>query len=740
MPRSSLPSTATGSNPTSRRSRQSRPHRGRHLVRPTTFDSRVTLYSVLRYIVKIMVSTPIAPHTIFRRDIQGLRAVAVLGVLLVHAGVPGLAGGFAGVDVFFVISGFLITAQILARVRAGSLRLTDFYAGRVRRLLPAALVIVAATAAVSPFVLPPMMLPQSLADAAAALYLPNLVFAQRGADYFADSTPSLYQHFWSLGVEEQFYLLWPLGLLAVLWCIRRTRRELRPKFLVAVFGGIAAASLAACVYVTWADQSWAFYPMWTRAWQFACGALVAVCASALLRIPEGWRAALSWAGMAGIAVAFVGFSSELPYPGTAALLPTLATAAMIAAGDAPRGAGIILHTRPMQWVGLVSYSLYLVHWPLLQLVQAGVGHDRPLPAIVAVALSAAAVPFAWLLYRFVETPLRRPPASHHTRRRLVRPLATGLAASALIAAVTISGSSATAAAPLTSDRNAYDKALTAPPGVTDYVPRSVHPTLAAAVDDLPSMYADGCQLGFLASKPHPCTFGGDGLPRVVLFGDSHAGQWQPALAEVARREGFQLVTQTKSSCRSMLERQPGDQARDRACTAWRTAVLADLTANPPAAVILADFYGAQIGDATTASALWSTGLRNTVAAIPEQTIIIVLADTPDLGTSPVPCLSRHLENTASCAPLATDVLTSVGRTTIEASIGSTRATYLDLTDHLCTESCPPIIGNTLVYRDANHLTATFSAQLAGPLDRALTPLLAPVLNAARAEDPDTSTD
>ena len=675
-----------------------------------------------------------------RLDIRGMRGIAVLAVVLVHAGLPGLGGGFAGVDVFFVISGFLITGRLLSRAQAGRIDLIGFYVRRIRRLLPAALTVIAATAAASALVLPRVMLPQSLGDAAAAaLYVPNLVLAARGTDYLADTTPSLYQHFWSLGVEEQFYLVWPLLLLAVFWLMQRGAARARIRLLLpAVLAGVIAASLAAELFETVHDQPWAFFPMWTRAWQFACGGLIAVGADAVrAHLPEPVRAALGWAGLAGVGAAFVGYSAATAYPGPAALLPTLAAAALIAAGDARRGPGLLLHMAPLQWLGRISYALYLVHWPVLQLAQAWAGYDAPLPLAVSLALAAAAVPLAWVLHRYVETPLRhprprpRPERGDPAPRGWWKPMFAGLGTSVVVASIAFGGSSVAASAPLVSSRDAADAALAAPPAGTPFVPRSIHPTLTGAGDDNPPMYEDGCELGFLASTPHPCSFGKLGGPKVVLWGDSHAAEWQPALASVAAHQGFELVTQTKSSCRSVLETQPGTADRDKACAAWRADVLADLVAHPPAAVVLGNYAGAALGTDAETTRAWSTGIRDTVAALPASTAVIVLADSPSLGSSQITCLSVNLEHADRCDVPARKALESVGRRAIEASTATSRAHYVDVTGFICgPEVCPPIIGSTLVYRDDNHLTATFAAELAGPLDVALRPVLAPVLGAA----------
>lgn len=655
-------------------------------------------------------------RTEFRHDIQGLRAVAVAGVVLAHAGAGALEGGYAGVDVFFVISGFLITLQLLAaRERDGRIRFAAFYGRRARRLLPAALVVIVLTAIASWWCLAPTSLPQSLTDAAAAaLYVPNLVLAARGTDYLADATPSLYQHYWSLGVEEQFYLVWPVLIALVATVFARRRAALAVLLVV-----VAAASFAWCLFETGRNQPWAFFPVWTRAWQFAAGAGCALALPLLGRVPERIRAAASWAGLVGILAAYLALDEGTTYPGVAALLPTLAAAALVASGDPRGGAGLVLRLRPLQWLGLVSYSLYLVHWPILQLPQARAGYENPLPFWICLALAFLAVPAAWVLHRFVEEPLRHGRPTVRAGRAALGWLTVGT----VVAGLGVAGSAAAASIPTASSRVAADAPLTAPPVPTDYVPSGMHPSLSAAAEDNPPMYDSGCQLGFLATEPRPCSFGAAGGPRVVLFGDSHAAQWQPALAEIASREGFELVTQTKSSCRSILDEQPGDAERDRACTSWRGAVLEQLAEDPPELVILSNFTGAKTAPGGDPRDQWSEGLTDTVNALPESTEVVVLADTPDLGDSPIPCLARHVDDAGACAVPVERALGSTGRAAVAEAAAATRANYVDISAYLCDERCPPVIGNTLVYRDSDHLTATFAAQLTEPLAEALRPYL-----------------
>jgi peptidoglycan/LPS O-acetylase OafA/YrhL len=655
----------------------------------------------------------------FRPDIQGLRAIAVAAVVLNHAGIPGISGGYVGVDVFFVISGFLISTHLVTGLeRDGRVRFATFYARRARRILPASLAVLVLSVVGAMVWVPPLLRASTMQDAiATALYVPNYAFAVQGTDYLAQSTtPSLFEHYWSLGVEEQFYLVWP-ALLALVWLVgRRSRRALG-----AVLAVVVVSSLVCAVLLTYQAQPWAFFSLWSRAWELGLGGLVALALRARPQVlPPVVAAVAGWAGVAGILVAVAVYSGGTVFPGIAALLPVAATGLVILAGATPTrfGPQLLLGTRPFQLLGLVSYSLYLVHWPILQLPQAAVGYQHPLPLWAKALLAVAAVPVAWLMYRFVEDPARRAPWLARARPR--RSLLAAGAGAALAATLAVVAIAVTAVMPLDAGRAVARTAPTDPPAATGIVASNLTPSLRAASSDNPGIYADGCEVTYVSATPIPCSTGSGGRT-IVLFGDSHAAEWYPALQRVVAASGDTLVTQTKSACASIDVEQTWEGAPYTSCGTWRDAVIAQLRAHPPAMVVLAD-YTASIGGADP-EGRWRDGMESTIRTLSAFTEVVLIADTPDLRDSPGVCLSAHLDDTASCTKAASDALDAPGRRGTAAAASATGTPLIDLTGYFCSDVCPPIIGNVLVYRDSHHMTATYSASLAGPLGARLTPLL-----------------
>jgi peptidoglycan/LPS O-acetylase OafA/YrhL len=647
----------------------------------------------------------------FRPDIQGLRALAVLAVILNHAGLPFVQGGYVGVDVFFVISGFLITAHLLRSLESdGRIGFAGFYARRARRILPAAFTVLGLSIMGTFVFVPPLLREQVFRDAVAtAFYVPNYAFAVQGTDYLAETSPSVFQHYWSLGVEEQFYLLWPLLLLAIFLLVRRSRTGLVVTLAILVVG-----SFATCVVLTSHSQPWAFFSLWTRAWELGVGGLIAVIPSHL-RLGPKVAAYVGWVGIGGIFAAAVLYSSATAFPGWAAALPVAAAGLVIFSGNtAPAyGPQALLGARPLQFLGLISYSLYLLHWPVLVLAQNAVGNYTPLPVWATTLLVVASIPLAWALYRFVENPARR---ASWLRRTNWRPLALAGIGSLVLAGVALGGSVATAALPLNAGRTTAQVPPTDPPVATQFVPSNLVPDLQHAADDNPAIYADGCEVDFAQTSPQPCFTGDPGGQRIVLFGDSHAAQWYPALAKFAKDNHLRLETETKSACPSVAVEVARNGVDYSACDTWRNNVISDLQANPPALVVIANYGNPEFNDKDNPANQWATGMKQTIGTLTTATKVVVIADTPDLRTSPIVCLSAHLTSAQSCGRPRSLALDSPGRIPGETPADLAGASFVDLTDYFCSATwCPAIVGDTLIYRDSHHITATYSTDLAAVL-------------------------
>jgi len=332
------------------------------------------------------------PSLPFRPDIEGLRAIAIVAVVLFDAGLPGLGGGYIGADVFFVISGFLITSLLLREVdTTGRLALLRFYGRRARRILPASGVVLVTVILAGYHWLGFLRGGEIASDGRwAALFASNFNFAAQGVDFLeSQAAPSPLQHFWALAVEEQFYIVWPALLALLIWLGLRHATPI-------VLALAVAASLACSVWQEGA--TWSYFSPATRAWEVGAGCLLALVAGRRDRIPAGLSTAMAGTGLAGIVVAALGYDDSTPYPGLAAALPVLATVLVLAGrGDA------ILGRAPLRWLGRISYSLYLWHWPVLMIAAEASG---PLTGLTRAGLVLLSVVLAMLTYALVESPVR----------------------------------------------------------------------------------------------------------------------------------------------------------------------------------------------------------------------------------------------------------------------------------------------------------------------------------------------
>ncbi|GGM22028.1 acyltransferase [Micromonospora sonchi] len=669
------------------------------------------------------------PRSAFRPDIEGLRALAVLLVVLWHADAPLFSGGFVGVDVFFVISGYLITRGVALEVaERGRLSLSRFYARRAKRLLPSAGLVLLAALVLTYLVLPDIRWRDTAWDVVtSALYVVNWRFAEQAVDYLAaEQAPSIVQHYWSLAVEEQFYLVWPLLLVAVAWWARRhgsTRSSFRAGALVAV-GVLGLISFAWSVFLVETDPGRAYFATTGRIWELAVGALLAL---APLRLPAAVAPVLGWAGVAAVAGSAVLVDTSSPFPGLLALPATIGTALVIAAGPTHRyGPVAMLRLRPLQFLGGISYTLYLWHWPLLVVFTVGTDDPGVAAPVAAVAL---AILLAYLTSRLVERPI------WHSRKLSVRPraaLAVGLACTVLSGWGGVIFQFATAP-----DRHGTPTVLGAPgaaalaPGndqagaPVDHAPLIVPDPLAAR-DDLPTVYADECHAGQTETKVRRCTYGGTApTATVVLIGDSHAAQWVPALQSIGERRNWKLVSYTKSSC-PYFDVQVADGAEPNdSCVTWNRAVRQAVADDRPDLIVTSSFdYSAyRDGDmlrGPESQAVLVESMRRTWLELTSVAPVVVLRDSPAPGIDIADCVSGNRTRLARCAVPRVEALAGIGPLQVEAAKGAEGVHLIDLTDAICpADRCAAVIGSVLVYRDAHHLTATYAQTLAPRLDEQL---------------------
>ncbi|MEV0897794.1 acyltransferase family protein [Actinoplanes sp. NPDC049802] len=675
------------------------------------------------------------PHPGFRPDIEGMRAVAVTLVVLSHAGIAGLAGGYVGVDVFFVISGFLITTLLLKELtRTGRISLATFYARRATRLLPASTVVLLVTVTASWLWMPATRFKSIASDAIhATFYGINWRLANEGVQYMnADAEPSPLQHFWSLAVEEQFYLVWPLLLLifALAWGKRRT-----PVIVTLVL--VVAASLTVSITQTASSAPWAYFGAHTRAWELAVGALVAVGAARLAGLPRTFAAALTWAGLTAVLISAFLYDEATPFPGSAAALPVLGAAAIIAGGcSAPRGGAVtLLGTWPFQQIGKYSYSWYLWHWPVLMIVPHMLDAEPNIP--LNLGLSAGALILAIGSYHLVENPARN---HSWVKARSRRGLAVGLALSSLAALVAQAGAmkppqlakgapavdtaqSVAAAA----DPESELRRIIAASVDTGKLPSNTTPRVQSARKDKPTYYATNCHLEYLeTTAPGPCAFGDPAGKRTVyLLGDSHAAHWYPAMEAIAGERGWKLMVRTKSACHAATVH-TFSTALKRAyteCPVWRRQVLAEIKQTRPYLVVISSSGNDgnplldESGHRVTSGAdqLWADGWAATFRTIKgPKTRLVQIRDTPWPGHDAPECLAEHSRKIAKCVAAAGTAVQLPGRQAIvERAAKANGVQVVDPTSWFCTaEDCPTVVGNLLVWRDDDHITTGYASMLA----------------------------
>jgi peptidoglycan/LPS O-acetylase OafA/YrhL len=603
-------------------------------------------------------------------EIQGLRALAATLVLVFHA--KFLPGGFVGVDIFYVISGFLITGLLLKELNSnGRISLKAFYLRRSKRLLPASFLVLFITAIVAWLLLPPISRGSIGRDLiATTLYVSNYLFAWWQNDYQnLNAVPSPFIHYWSLAVEEQFYLFWPIFIIAL------AKLKSSRKFLIG-FWSVTIITFALGVWLTELAPIWAFYSLPTRAWELSIGALIA-----LLPRLQNQKRVVAIIGLVALLVSTFWFSEETAFPGFYALLPVLGTAALLSSiGNWPNPIKWLATNRISLWLGKISYPLYLWHWPVLVLPIALLSRDLLVwERIVALLIT---VLLADLTNRFVEEPLR---VKDISPRRLIQIVGLAMVLSVLLG-------------------------LGIMKTTTSSILVDGKQTTLASIEARPITYENGCHLNYHQSISPLCEFGKlDSTKTVVLYGDSHAAQWFPALNKLADEKGFKLISLTKSACPSIaVTRASVGAFQMKNCEEWRSSAISRIAVMKPDLVILSSFeHYSPIGDPRKVEEWWVAGSKKSYQILqPLSPKLIYLLDTPLPDRNIPDCLAttradRCIANDEKGLPQVADFQI------IKPSIW------------LCESDCPGTVRGNVAYRDASHISVATSLELADRLWLAL---------------------
>jgi peptidoglycan/LPS O-acetylase OafA/YrhL len=671
-----------------------------------------------------------------RPEIQALRAIAVLTVVVYHVWPEMMPGGFVGVDVFFAISGFLITAHLVREVdRTGTLALWQFWARRARRLLPAALLTLFACAVATIAFVPQLYWQQFLTEiGTSTAYVQNWQLASDAVDYLgADNRPSPVQHFWSLSAEEQFYVLWPLLIIVAAWTARRRLA------IAAVLVTVTGLSLWYSISETAANPAAAYFVTPTRAWEFGAGGLLALIGTRA-RLPDGMRALLSWAGLGAVAYAAAAYGTETAFPGSAALVPIVGALAVIHAGmpTARWAPSRILAIRPAQFLGDISYSVYLWHWPLL--VFAPFVFANPGLTEKRIAVPLLTILLAWITKVLVEDPVRRS-AWLSAQPRMT--FACSAAATAVLAAVLVGGTSHVEAQIHKAERAQVTLVAHEPDcfGAAARNPRKPceNPALRTKVVPLPVAAKveenAPCTNFRKESGVSVCNFGvkeSQAKKTVALLGDSHASHWRAPLDIVARERGWHGLSVTRTSCVFSAATKITPEPTKSQCLRWVRNVPRFFRKHPEIdTVFIVAITGGRVNvpPGRTMFEAKVNGVRRAWKTLPDTVKhIIVIRDTPKIFRRTVECVDR-----AIAAKRPAGRLCAVPRTlALEADpavIGarkehSPRLQAIDLTDVFCSRRlCYPVIGGSLVYKDLHHFTLVFAKTLGLPLGRKVDALM-----------------
>ncbi|WP_078555882.1 acyltransferase family protein [Bacillus alkalicellulosilyticus] len=646
-----------------------------------------------------------------RMEIEGLRAVAALLVGIYHIWFGNVSGG---VDVFFVVSGFLITTSLLSMLeRTNKIDILGFLVRLTKRLFPAAFTVLFVVTLASIFLLPELRWHQTISETfASALYYQNWQLAINSVDYLAQNNEaSPFQHYWAMSIQGQFYLIWPLLLIVTVFIskflIKKSVRSIFLAMLIFVF----IISFSYSIYLTNVNQPWAYFDTFTRVWEFSLGGLLALLI-ANIQIKKSISAFMGWLGLFGLISCGMLLQVSTVFPGYAALWPTLSAALILLAGNQGGKFGVhtLLSSKPLVTFGSISYGFYLWHWPILIFYYILSGNEQ-VSFLHGLSIMLISVLLSYLTTTFVEKPLRKSSNINTT-------LKTARVSLSLLVPVLILTTAWYGATKYIESKQpvfAIDMAENEQyPGATvliegfdyeiettndSFIPRPIE-----ARRDLPKVYNDGCHQKQGNPEVIECKYGeGDNYDyTIAVVGGSHSAHWLPTLEVISEQENFRILSYTKSSCRFS-----NDYDVEEDCQKWNENLM-DLLINSKPDLI---FTTADVGRFVNPNV--PKGFVDHWERLNEHDLqVLAIRDNPWFEFDVPTCVYENGVDSMECIVEREQVLPSESAWS-RLENPPLNVHYMDLSDYLCDEKyCGPVVGNVLVYRDKNHITATYAKTIA----------------------------
>ena len=650
----------------------------------------------------------------FRADLQGVRALAVLLVVLFHAQLSFLSGGFIGVDIFYVLSGYFITGILLREyVATEKISIRKFYERRIRRILPAASLVLCITAIGGYILMSPLALRHfALEVFSANFFSVNFIFAKDSVNYLAENinnSPIL--HYWSLAVEEQFYIFFPTFLIIIFALAKKLKRK--KTFPVLVTAVVTMVSFGASIYLTSVTQPWAFFLLPSRAWELLIGALLAMYLQKHKGFSHGLSSILQILGLILIVWSTFTLNTHSTFPGSLAAIPVTGTAMLILATSSKSIAYPLLAHPISQALGRWSFSIYLWHWPLLIFVWMYFDQKSAVPNSCMVLLS---VGLAALTYRFWENPIRLnqywPKSKHRIRNITVLALGIPLLLVSMLYHNGVNGSSANSVVAPVSQEQLHRAIMN---GLQlDQVPSTLSPSWANANNDKPKPYSNGCHvIGYDNITLKPCVFANPTSKNSIwLVGDSHAEQWFTGVEAIAKGKGFRFVATTKSACPTLLSAVSDPVNKNKsfdACIAYNRKVLHRASVERPKYVVVSARYFLVTGAG-------GNGLAEYLRQMSKYSKVIFLEDTPNPPANIPFCISTKFKKLSDCA-FSISGAQMTGQEAIKQQVSQSGVSYIPVSNWFCIQDrCPAVADNVLIYRDDSHISTSAAYWLSKVLD------------------------